>query len=291
MNRRQFGLLAVGGVLSATATRIFAASPERSDFKVVVGIHTYSYRNHSLDQALAEMVKLGITQCDLWQGHLLPLDPVGKDPRLARREWRTNTPLSFFAGIAARFKQAGIRLHAYNYTFREDFSEGEVHGGFEAAAAMGVEVITASASQAVLPRVALAAKQHKIRVGIHNHSKIVPNEFATPGDFEKAINGPGAEYLAIDLDLGHFTAANFDAVAFVQKHHDRIVGIRIQDRKRDQGDSVAFGQGHTPIKAVLTLLRDKRFPIPANVECEYRGKDPLAEIVRSVEFCRHALVG
>ena len=80
MNRRQFGLLAVGGVLSATATRVFAASPERSDSKVVVGIHTYSYRDHSLDQALAERVKIGITQCDLWQGHLLPLDPVGKDP-------------------------------------------------------------------------------------------------------------------------------------------------------------------------------------------------------------------
>ncbi len=296
MNRRQFGgqlgSLAVGGVLVGVGQETFAARPRRPGAQVapvVVGMHTYSYRDHSLDLALVEMGRLGIPQCELWQGHLLPPDPVGKDPRVARREWRTNTPMSFFEEIAVRFKKAGIRLHAYNYTFREDFSDGELHQGFEAAKALGVEVLTASASKAVIPRLAIAARAHKMRVGIHNHSKVMPNEFATPGDFEKAISGKGAEYLAIDLDIGHFTAANFDAVAFVRKHHARIVGIRVKDRKRDQGEGVAFGEGQTPIKEVLTLLRDKGFGIPAHIECEYRGKDHLAEIARSVQFCRQAL--
>ena len=93
----------------------------------------------------------------------------------------------------------------------------------------------------------------------------------------------------INLDIGHFTAANFDAVDFLTKHHSRIVTLHIKDRKKNQGDNVPLGEGDTPIKAVLQLLKKNRYPIPANIEYEYKGSDTVAEVRKCLDYCKKAL--
>jgi len=40
---------------------------------------------------------------------------------------------------------------------------------------------------------------------------------------------------------------------------------------------------------VLTLLRDQRWDIPANIEYEYQGGDTVEEMRRCFEFCKRAL--
>ena len=91
------------------------------------------------------------------------------------------------------------------------------------------------------------------------------------------------------LDIGHFTAANFDAVEFLDEHHDRIHALHIKDRRRDQGAGVPFGQGDAPITAVLQRLRDKKWDIPAHIEFDYRPADVVAEVTTCYEYCRKAL--
>jgi len=102
-----------------------------------------------------------------------------------------------------------------------------------------------------------------------------------------------SKYIAINLDIGHFTAANFDAVDFLKQHHDRIVTLHVKDRKKNQGDNLPLGQGDTPIKEVLQTLKKNRYKIPANIEYEYGGKgkqfDTLAEVKKCFEYCKNAL--
>lgn len=250
---------------------------------VALGVQSYSFRDRPIDAALKAMQQLGLTSCELWQGHV---EPRGV-PRDEMRRWRETVPLDEFRALKDKFDHAKIEISAYNISFRDDFSDAEIERGFEMTRALGANVITASASTGVVSRVATVAARHKMRVGMHNHSRIDPNEFATPESFTAAMKaGP---FIAVNLDIGHFTAANFDAVAFLQEHHDRIVTLHLKDRKRDNGPNVPFGEGDTPIGAVLRLLRDRQWTIPANIEYEYKGGDTVEEVRRCLEYCRREL--
>jgi sugar phosphate isomerase/epimerase len=125
-------------------------------------------------------------------------------------------------------------------------------------------------------------------VGFHGHSNLTdPDEFAKPESFATAMSY--SNYFGVNLDIGHFTAANYDPIPYIQEHHDRITNLHLKDRKKDQGANVPWGQGDTPIKQVLLLLREKKYDIPANIEYEYQGADTVAEIAKCYQVCKDAL--
>jgi sugar phosphate isomerase/epimerase len=252
---------------------------------VMLGAQSYSFRDRSLDDAIKAMQEIGIGYTELWQGHVEP-----KMKRDELRMWRTTVGMDHFMKVRAKFHAAGIVLYAYNYSFREDFNDQEIERGFEMAKALGVKCLTASSNVTTAARIDPFASKAKVPVGMHNHSRIAKNEFATPDDFAEAMKGK-SKYIAINLDIGHFTAANFDAVDFLEKNHQHIVTIHIKDRKKDQGDNLPLGQGDTPIKEVLQVLKTKKYPIPAMIEYEYKGVEPVSEVKKCIEYCKNALAG
>ena len=50
-----------------------------------------------------------------------------------------------------------------------------------------------------------------------------------------------------------------------------------------------MGEGDTPIKEVLHLLKAKKYDIPADIEFEYRGADPVVEVRKCFQYCKDAL--
>ena len=296
LTRREWSKLALGGLAASVIPVINAGGANKPDSKfkgVQVGVQSYSFRDRPLDDAIKAMVDIGLSSCELWQAHVEPpRERFAKEPnpREALRKWRLTVPMDEFKAVRAKFDRAGIDLYAYNLSFRDDFSDEEIARGFEMARALGVKVITASSNVSTARRVDPFAKQARMRVGMHNHSNIRPNEFATPDNFAEALKGT-SEYIAINLDIGHFTAANFDAVAFLKQNHDRIVTLHLKDRKRNQGDNLPFGEGDTPIKAVLAALREGKWKIPANIEYEYKGADTVEEVRKSLDYCKQALGG
>jgi L-ribulose-5-phosphate 3-epimerase UlaE len=65
--------------------------------------------------------------------------------------------------------------------------------------------------------------------------------------------------------------------------------IHIKDRKKNQGPNTEFGQGETPNREVLRLLRDKKWAIPAMIEYEYKGADTVVEVKKCYAWCKQAL--
>jgi sugar phosphate isomerase/epimerase len=295
MTRREWHQMTIGTLAATMAGPLGAQKKIDSRIAgVQIGAQSYSFRDRPLDGVIAGLAAAGLGSCELWQDHVErdATSSVSGDAakREALRKWRLTVPLETFTEVRRKFDAAGIMLTAYNLSFRDDCTDEEIVRGFEMARALGVKVITASSTVSVARRLDPVAQKFGIRVGFHNHSDIKPNEFATPDDFTAALKD-ASDYLAINLDIGHFTAANFDAVDFLDKHAHRIVSLHIKDRKRNQGPNVLFGTGDSPIVAVLTRLRDKEWPIPANIEYEYEGTDTVAEVRRCFEYCKKALGG
>jgi sugar phosphate isomerase/epimerase len=280
LSRRDFHRLALAAVPAAAAS----AKPNSKIHGVQIGAQSYSFRDRSLDEAIKGMVEVGLSECELWSGHVEP----EKAGRAALREWRTTVPMDVYKGVRKKFDDAGILLYAYNYSFRDDFTDAEIERGFEMAHALGVIRLTASSTVPCAKRVDPFAAKHKIYVGMHGHDSTKPGEFATPKSFEDAMAG-SSKYIAINLDIGHFTAAGFDAVDYLKKQHKHIVTLHIKDRKKDHGANLPLGEGDTPIKEVLQTLKEHRWDIPANIEYEYKGADTIEEVKKCYEYCKAAL--
>jgi len=294
LSRREWHGLVVGGLIARPFAGLLMAQASSSTIAGVrIGAQSYSFRDRPLSELIAGMSAVGLAFCELWQGHTEPKTFDGATNAAASREalrkWRLSVPLDEFRATRDKFATAGIRLTAYNLSFRDDFSDEEIDRGFEMAKALGVNVITASSNVTTAAKVDPFAKKHGIAVGFHNHADEKPNEFAGPEDFDEAMRGK-SDRIAINLDIGHFVAAGHDPVAFLDKHHSRIVSLHLKDRKKgDTSSNFPFGEGDTPIAAVLQRLRDRHWDIPANIEYEYKGADTVAEVRRCFDYCKQAL--
>ena len=306
LTRREFGKMAFAGL---ALPRIAGAAINPIVNGVRLGAQTYSFRElprtpggDAIDPVIKACVDCGIGDCELWAPQVEPQFPTGArgrrgDPpspqavkaREDARKWRLETPLDHFRDVRKKFDAAGITVYAYNYSPNASFTDAEIDRGFEMAKALGAEIITASTTLDVAKRIAPIAEKHKMVVAMHGHSNTSdPNEFSTPDSFAAAMKM--SKLFKVNLDIGHFTAANFEPLDYLRQHHADITNLHLKDRKKNQGDNVPWGQGDTPIREVLQLLKREKWPIRAYVEYEYRGAgSPIDEVKKCMAFAKSAL--
>lgn len=300
LTRREFGALALSSVALPSVLRAQMVSGVR------LGVQTYSFRELTrppggdlVDPIIAAMKECGLTECELWAPQIEPPSSFGRgrptpeqaqQAREAAKTWRLETPLDHFRTIRKRFESAGMTIYAFNYSPNNSFTDAEIDRGFEMAKALGAEIITASATIEAARRMAPFAAKHKMPVAMHNHSNVTdPNEFATLESLATALTL--SPLFRINLDIGHFTAANYDAVAYIREHHASITNLHLKDRKKEQGPNTAWGTGDTPIRQVLQLLKQERWPIRAYIEYEHNGEaGPVDEVKKCFAFAKSALV-
>jgi sugar phosphate isomerase/epimerase len=317
--RRDIGKIALSTLPVSIA---WAAKIESKINGVVLGSQSYSFRDVPLDEAISGMAADGCGVCELFAGHIEPpaLDKAPAIPARAPggaggggrargpatpemlavrqkrredvREWRKTVPLSYFKDVKKKFDDAGITLIGYNYSFAADYSDNEIDRGFEFANALGVRIITASTTIPVAERVVPFAEKHRMIVAMHGHAQIDdPIQFAKPENFAKALEM--SKYYRINLDIGHFWTAGYDPVEYLMQHHDKIVILHIKDRKKlpvGNGENMPWGEGDTPIKGVLQLLKTNKWNVPALVEYEYRGTGTsVEEVKKCMDYAKQAL--
>ena len=199
-----------------------------------------------------------------------PPSPEALKARAELRAWRLRTPMSHFEEIRKKFSNAGIVIYAYCVNgMGADFTDQEIDKMFEQAQTLGASVVSTSTTLDVAEKLVPIVDKHRFPVAFHNHANLTdPNQVATPESFAKIL--AMSKHYRINLDIGHFTPANFDAVTYLQGHHDRISHLHVKDVKRNGGPILPWGEADTPIKPVLQLLEKNQWPIPALVELEYR---------------------
>jgi sugar phosphate isomerase/epimerase len=199
-------------------------------------------------------------------------------------QWRASTNAQTWKSVTRKFNDAGVRVTLLCYNMQDSMKDADIEYGFSMAKGLGVKGITTSTTLTMAKRIAPVADRHKLLVGYHGHDATNdPNQTATLESYATLMSY--GKYNGINLDIGHFTAAGYDAVAFIQQHHDKITNLHIKDRKKDHGPNVAvWGTGDTPMREVLQLLKKQKYRFPANLELEY-PVPPDSNIVAEAKKC------
>ncbi len=304
LSRRGF----LGGAVAAAAAvtlpkDVFAAAccakPNSKFNGVQIGTITYSYRGmpQSAEQVLGYLIEDGLSSVELMGGTADSFigrpNINAKDPD-ANKKWMEFLEKPVFAEKCAALRKlyndAGVNIHIVKYgdIGANNMSAGQMEYYFRVAKAVGAKGITREIDENAAKVLGPIADKHQIYIGFHNHTQINAKTYDGP------ILSYG-KYLAINLDIGHYVAANEDCpIAIIEKYHDRILSLHLKDRTRkvNKAQNLAFGKGDTPIAGALQLMRKNGYTFPADIELEYKipeGSSQIKEIATCVQFCKQAL--
>jgi sugar phosphate isomerase/epimerase len=312
--RRDFAKLTLAGVpasLLVANLPVSAFAQINSRIKgVQIGAITYSFRSMSPPDIIKAYADIGLGEMELMSNHaeqlagatvgrgsggrrgaLTPEQQAERDAAAkALRDWRMAATDATFKPVRKKIEDAGIdlKLLCYNMNVRTT-EDNEIEYAFLMAKALGVSAISTSTQVSMAKRLAPFAEKHKMMVGFHGHANTTnPDEVATPESFVAVMSA--SKYLGANLDVGHYTEAGYDPVAFLQQHHGRVTNLHLKDMKKasNGGGYTPFGQGDAPLKEVLKLVQKNNWDIPVNIEFEYPG-DPLVEVPKCLAYVKDAL--
>jgi len=322
LTRRDVVKAGLAAIPAIGLARLAAAPRPDSKFHgVQIGIIVSPYNYPSIpvpaDQFLRTLVQVGLSaveiqdvRCEVYAG--APSAPragysgspgqhLSREERAAMRrkqdeqvtQWRINNKaaiLEKFKTLRKMYNDAGVEIYAFRLANASmEMSDAEYDYLFEAGRVLGANQITTElpADPALSKRLGDLGEKHRIMVGYHNHTQVNAQSWDTALAQSK-WNG-------IQLDIGHYVAAvSGSPIPFIEQHHDRITSIHLKDRKYGThgGANLPWGEGDTPVKEVLVMMRDRHFTFPAGIELEYKipeGSTPEKEIEKCVEFARRAL--
>lgn len=309
LSRRRFigsSALAASGMLFLSKTSFAdtilgtADKPNSVVGGVQIGVTTYSYRD--MHVTAEDMLKYCL-ECNISGVELrgdaaetsagAPKHEAGQaaaDYNKAMADWRASVSMDKFKAIRKMYNDAGVHIYAYKpLALGIHNTDEELEYAFNAGKALGVTQITVELPEndAQTQRIGDVATKHKLRVGYHAHTKGSPTEWDT------AMSQ--SEYNCINLDIGHFVAGNsISPIPFIEKNHARITSMHLKDRKFHNGPNTPWGQGDTPIKEVLLLMKKNHYKFPATIELEYKipeGSDDVKEVIKCREFAADVLKG
>jgi sugar phosphate isomerase/epimerase len=313
LSRREFGRVIAAGVPlllpAGSATALSAVTRAAALSPVVLGVSTLSFRDlpreegvDNVDDVIRALKAVRATHIELAMGNVEPAPPstaafVGGTPAYPRRvtftpeqvaainafarrglrQWRAETEPKYFVAVRDKFAAAGLTVAAASLAYDESFDDDEIEATFRQFKALGVPVVSSPMTLATARRIAQFAERHGAIVAIHNQVDGNPaGSIATPQLGEALALSPA---FRLKLDIGHLTASNQDPLAVLAAHEERIAHVLVRDRLRNGGASRHFGEGDTPIGAVIARLKSSARSIPAIIEYDYVGLHSSVEEV------------
>ena len=294
--RRQFlgsaAALAAGLALPRLASA--AAKPCSVFNGVRIGCITYSYRGvaNTAEDTLKAILQDGLSECELMGGPIQNFAGIsggagkkGAPPPPKPTDAQREAQLAKCRELRKMYSDAGVTIHIHKMGFGA--SDEEIDFSFRVAKELGCVAITTERNEKLAEKLAPFADKHKIWVAFHNHTTNYPV-------MEK--NDPILEfgqYIGFNFDVGHYFAGSkgLSPIPVIEKYHKRILSLHLKDRTAE-GGNLPWGQGKTPIKEILQLIRKEKWTFPADIELEYKipqDSDAVTEVGKCVQYCKEAL--
>jgi sugar phosphate isomerase/epimerase len=286
--------LAACAILPRGVRGALAARPNSVFHGVRIGCITYSYRGEisTAEDTLKALIEDGLSEVELMDGPIRLYAGIAGGGRKGAGQTATpptdeqrQTQLAKCAELRKMYNDTGVNIHLHKIPFGQ--SDEAIDFNFEVAKALGCIGITLERSEPMARRLAPFADKHKIWIGFHNHTNNYPML-----DRPDPILDYG-RYIGFNFDVGHYVAGTKgqSPLPVLEKYHDRIVSLHMKDRTAD-GGNVPWGQGQTPLKEILQLMKKEKWTFPADIEVEYKippGSSAVAEVGKCVQYCKEAL--
>jgi len=214
-----------------------------------------------------------------------PGGPGGGNPELTK--WRASVSMDRFKALRKMYNDAGVSIYGFKLDLRLNSPDSEYEYAFNVCEALGANQLTMELPNdpATTKRIGEYAAKRKIWAGYHAHTQ------AHLTFWDEAFSQ--SPYNGANIDIGHYTAGRSGSpIPFIEKHHARITSMHLKDRKFNEGPNMPWGQGDTPIKEVLQMMKKEKYTFPATIELEYntpQGSTTMAELAKCVQYAKDAL--
>jgi sugar phosphate isomerase/epimerase len=209
------------------------------------------------------------------------------------RRWRLSQSMDRYHDLRRMYEQAGVNIQLVKFPdLSASMSDDEAAYIFEVAKALGAEAITLEPPLSETKRLGQLAAKHRVMLGYHGHDQVENVEkFGRAGAFEQAFFY--SPFNGANVDIGHWTAGNNTSPApFIREYSNRITNVHLKDRKKNHGPNVPWGQGDTPLREILHLMRDNKYEFQATIEMEHpvpEGSTMMAELAKCVQYAKEIL--
>jgi inosose dehydratase len=267
----------------AAAAAAFATSPglRRFDGREVppggkprhafaLGVASYTFREFSLEAALAMTARVGLARISLKDIHL-PLE--SPDPAIA--------------AAVRRIRDARIVPYGCGVVYMK--TQAEVERAFAYAKTGGMEIIIGVPDHGLLPLAEKMIQASGIKLAVHNHGPGDPL-YPTPQSVYDRVKGLDPR-LGLCLDIGHSLRSGVDPAEAAEACADRLLDVHLKDvtAASREGGPVEMGRGVLDIPRFLRALVKIGYAGTASFEYEKDGEDPLPGLSESVGYVRGAL--
>jgi len=268
INRRDF---IRAGALGALAASPLARAADGDPYRgLKVGVHSYSLRKFSLEQALEMTRQLGVKYLSVNPIHV-PL----------------KSPTDQLVEARIKIVDAGFTLlEAGVITVSKDMAE--TRNVFNYARTLGLKTVVIKAAPDSLDTLDKLLRDYDVRLAIHNHG---PQDiYKTPDDVLMAIRNHDPRIGAC-VDIGHYERAGVKAGDALRalKGHVYDVHFKDVDKAEDKGKAVVCGAGVIDLKDFCKTLLGMSYGDAVMLEYEVDEKDPLPGMKKSMEYLKSVL--
>jgi sugar phosphate isomerase/epimerase len=187
-----------------------------------------------------------------------------------------------------KIEAAGLVLMGGGVIYLKN-QEDEIRAAFAYVKDAGMPTMVCAPDPAALDTVERMAKQHDIRIAIHNHGPD-NNQYPSPLDVLRLVKDRDP-HMGICMDVGHTVRLGQDPVAVMRQCASRLYDFHIKDvtEATAKGASIEVGRGVIDIVAVLEELVGMKYPYHVALEHEANADNPLPAIIESVAYMRGVL--
>jgi sugar phosphate isomerase/epimerase len=208
------------------------------------------------------------------------------------KAWRVSVPMTKYKELRKKFNNAGVDIHIVKFS-PSNWSDEEIDYAFNAAKALGAKGVSEEIGEEAVNKLGPVAEKHGLFAIFHQHM-----QFATVEGFSYDPFLAVSPAVMLNFDAGHFFGSTGrHPNTIIEKYHDRIVSIHLKDKTgpntNPPNTNQVWGQGEMPLADVFNLLKEKKYPIYADIELEYPvapWSTPVKEVRTCLNYAREMLI-